>query len=95
MTGAELITAERERQVEEEGWTTEHDSEHYQGELLMVASCYIMRPYEKPAGWLPRCWPRNWHHHWWKPKDHIRDLVRAGALIAAEIDRLQRATHVV
>lgn len=33
-------------------------------------------------------WP--WAVRWWKPKDPIRDLVRAGALIAAEIDRLQR-----
>lgn len=34
-------------------------------------------------------WP--WDDEWWKPQDPIRDLVRAGALIAAEIDRLQRA----
>jgi hypothetical protein len=32
-------------------------------------------------------WP--WSFEWWKPKDRIRNLVRAGALIAAEIDRLQ------
>lgn len=31
-------------------------------------------------------WP--WDSEWYKPKDRIRDLVRAGALIAAEIDRL-------
>ena len=36
----------------------------------------------------PDDWP--WSDKWWKPKDKIRDLVRAGALIAAEIDRLQR-----
>lgn len=40
---------------------------------------------------VPRQWPASWHASWWKPKDRIRDLVRAGALIAAEIDRLQRA----
>lgn len=34
-------------------------------------------------------WP--WHSSWWKPSDDpIRNLVKAGALIAAEIDRLQR-----
>lgn len=40
---------------------------------------------------VPILWPRSWHPFWWKPKDRVRDLVRAGALIAAEIDRLQRA----
>lgn len=36
----------------------------------------------------PRDWP--WAKRWWKPKGKIEDLVRAGALIAAEIDRIQR-----
>ena len=37
----------------------------------------------------PECWP--WDHEWWKPSDDpVRNLVKAGALIAAEIDRLQR-----
>lgn len=35
-------------------------------------------------------WP--WERQWWKPspENRIRELVKAGALIAAEIDRLQR-----
>jgi hypothetical protein len=34
-------------------------------------------------------WP--WHPDWWKPsRDPVQNLVKAGALIAAEIDRLQR-----
>lgn len=37
----------------------------------------------------PAAWP--WDKEWWKPsKDQVRNLVKAGALIAAEIDRLQR-----
>lgn len=50
---------------------------------------------ENPArhyyGWdgSPREWP--WDASWWKPSpDPIANLVKAGALIAAEIDRLQR-----
>jgi hypothetical protein len=35
-----------------------------------------------------RYWP--WEDKWWKPKDRRRDLVRAGALIVAEIERLDR-----
>lgn len=35
-------------------------------------------------------WP--WDENWWKPSlDPIRNLVKAGALLAAEIDRLQRS----
>ena len=37
---------------------------------------------------LRRWWP--WSLDWWKPKDPRRDLVRAGALIVAEIERLDR-----
>ena len=43
-------------------------------------------------GWfLPATmlWP--WDADWWKPKDPRRDLVRAGALIVAEIERLDRS----
>ena len=42
----------------------------------------------KPADW----WP--WRNEDWKPSnDRVVNLVKAGALIAAEIDRLERATH--
>ncbi len=42
MTGAEMIAAERERQVSEEGWTAEHDDEHIMGELAAGAACYAL-----------------------------------------------------
>lgn len=35
-------------------------------------------------------WPRGWDWHWWKPTDRRRDLIKAGALIVAEIERLDR-----
>jgi hypothetical protein len=38
----------------------------------------------------PARWP--WSQDWWKPTNPRRDLVKAGALIAAEIERLDRAT---
>ena len=41
---------------------------------------------------VPIMWPRSWSAKWWKPKDRRRDLVRAGALIVAEIERLDRAS---
>ena len=40
--------------------------------------------------WYPRWWPKSWDIIWWKPtpKDRVRELAKAGALIAAEIDRI-------
>jgi hypothetical protein len=88
MNGVELIRQERQRQIEVEGWTPEHDDEHSRRELQFAAVSYVLYAanYDDP---LPRIWP--WERKWWKPSDgHIRNLVKAGALIAAEIDRLQR-----
>lgn len=89
-TGTELIAAERQRQVAQEGWTLEHDDEHDDGELLQAARCYLsLNPDYPHLTGAALDWP--WHPDWWKPSpDPIRNLVKAGALIAAEIDRLQR-----
>ena len=94
MTGSELISAERNRQINTEGWSPEHDSTHRRGELAMAAACYLLHEtgnvYFHPAGGMsPMAWP--WQSALWKPKDRVRDLVKAGALIAAEIDRLKGA----
>lgn len=87
--GADLIAIERERQAEIKGWTPEHDDQWGESELLIAASGYLYAGHtgntSKPMGW-------PWHEDWWRPsEDPIRNLVKAGALIAAEIDRLQRA----
>lgn len=87
----ELIAAERRRQIEAEGWTPEHDDEHDDHQLSQAAACYALGV---PAavgmdGARVPLWP--WSREWWKPTDRVRDLVKAGALIVAEIERLQRA----
>lgn len=100
MNGARLIAAERERQVSAEGWTPAHDDGHDKGQLVMAALSYGEVAAEQLCGvqhgspdapwWTRTDWP--WTNDWWKPSDDpINNLVRAGALIAAEIDRLQRA----
>jgi len=89
--GVGLIAAERRRQVDEEVWTAGHDDEHVDGELAKAAACYALgQPviHSGRRGGEVKLWPWDWR--WWNPKDRIRDLVRAGALIAAEIDRLER-----
>jgi hypothetical protein len=91
MSGIELIAAERQRQINEEGWTLEHDATHRYGELAIAAACYAVEGTDASVEWpdSDSGWP--WAPKDWKPKDEISNLVRAGALIAAEIDRLQRS----
>jgi hypothetical protein len=92
--GIELIADERRRQISVEGWAPEHDDRHDLGELVTAAICYavagsaLTRNQPIPDIIATR-WP--WERAWWKPSDDpIRNLVKAGALIAAEIDRLCR-----
>lgn len=95
--GALMILKERRRQINVEGWTPEHDDEHDAGELADAAACYAMnaqvvsKPHEHGCAvhHAPSAWP--WSRKWWKPSTPIRMLVKAGALIAAEIDRRLRA----
>lgn len=93
-TGVELIRAERYRQQDKEGWTPEHDDQHINGELRDAAIAYAMVCNDEGAGECAAqdIFPGDWGEGgWWKPSDDpIRNLVKAGALIAAEIDRLQR-----
>ena len=107
MTALEEIAAERRRQIEVEGWTPEHDDQHEYGELAQAAAAYASHtPHreqvdvfagragggETRVGWfLPHVvlWP--WERAWWKPSNRRRDLIKAGALIVAEIERLDRA----
>lgn len=92
--GAMLIAKERSRQVEEEGWTAAHDAQHTKGELAIAGACYAFDYVGQNYG-SEGClqvgedfWP--WEGGTMKvtPGDAIRQLTKAGALIAAEIDRL-------
>lgn len=85
------IRGERMRQKADEGWTPEHDDQHERGEMSAAAGCYALNAASPFAnGIVPIFWP--WERKWWKPKNSRRDLVRAAALIVAEIERLDRAT---
>lgn len=103
--GCELIAQERRRQIEQEDWTPKHDDTHDEAELAKAAAHYVLfaskqkSQRERERGILGSGalgWP--WDREWWKPSlgnsdaDRIRELVKAGALIAAEIDRLNRKT---
>lgn len=99
--GVTLIAAERQRQVDAEGWTAEHDDTHECGELALAAAVYACPPRDRSDAIKRALWPWGWNSFKGEPMyfdrptptdARIRSLVKAGALIAAEIDRLQRAT---
>ncbi len=95
MTAIELIAAECVRQVDEEGYSPEHDDGHEDDSLAMAAATYATPDRHREANWRtthgPAGWP--WSKADWKPTpdDRIRELVKAGALVVKEIERLQRA----
>lgn len=98
LTGAMLIAKERERQMTEEGFDAQHDDKYINGELARLAACYTSTKtlYEmnyvgvdlainaiQPKMALKRS------------NDTTRQLIKAGALIAAEIDRRQRQKEAI
>lgn len=115
LTGIELIAEERQRQIDVEGWTKEHDVTHAIGELSMAAACYAINKLSVKARvqiYLPaersffsgnvgdrgdrQLQKAGWYNAWpWNDGDkreqhnRMKSLINAGALIAAEIDRLQ------
>lgn len=97
MTGAEMIAMERRRQVEEESYAPEADALYWHdGALARAAVCYALPEGDRwthGVNAIPAYWP--WGARFWKPTpgNRIRELVKAGALLAAEIDRLQSASR--
>jgi hypothetical protein len=87
-SGSDLIAEERQRQMDSEGWTAEHDDQWVRGELLNAAICYadyaLGRVADNPK-YIPLGWP--WDSKWWKPTTEwktpetpINEVVQSGAL---------------
>lgn len=87
-TGVQLISVERLRRLRHFNWTPEHDDWYENNQLADAALCYLKPDLATGENGPPYFWP--WGRVRWKPSDRISDLVKAGALIAAEIDRLLR-----
>jgi hypothetical protein len=103
------VVAERDRQITVEGWTAEHDDGHRPGEIALAAAAYAAfaalpdensREHHRASLWgvvpgfsgvIGQLWP--WAAKWFKPSGRRRELVKAGALILAEIERLDRAAE--
>ncbi|MBH3307890.1 hypothetical protein I5P84_00290 [Pseudomonas mosselii] len=99
-TAVRDLLAERRRQVREEGHTLERDDQYTEGQLAQAASAYafwadprgasqddhIDYLYSSQVGLYP------WAKEHWKPTSQRLMLIKAGALILAEIERLDRHT---
>ncbi|EOG6211573.1 hypothetical protein [Citrobacter freundii] len=85
------VVAERQRQQSVEGWTPEHDNAYQNSELADAAACYAIHAHNQGFS-TPAHWP--WSPDWWKQSGARRDLVKAGALILAEIERIDRAAGI-
>lgn len=96
------VINERQRQISHEFYSTEHDDEYKSNELLRAAVCYAENVLSR--GWIHRSSPNSgiyqseevpdfwpWDQDFWKPKSPRKDLVRAAALLIAEIERIDRA----
>ena len=97
-SGIEMIRAERERQIYKEGFTPEHDAKHLNFELSIAAACYaihdncqkieVMQDHGTIVPAYRDAWPWGYKFDKREKHDRIQRLTIAGALIAAEIDRL-------
>lgn len=91
----ELIADERKRQIEEKKFSIVNDNSYHYGQLADAAACYAMTSgvrYSVGAlkyifPWIKECFKPAQDN---APQNRIRELVKAGALIVAEIERLQR-----
>ena len=90
------ILLERIRQIEVNYRLPHNDDSHINGQMAGAAACYLLHDLRighdslkhRAAALMKDLWP--WSKFYWKPKDHRRNLIRAAALIVAEIERLDR-----
>lgn len=87
------VLAERQRQISAEGRSSEHDDEYRGEELALGAAWYATPTFTRntlDANDMS-LWPVSWADSWFKPGDRRRELTKAGALVLAEIERIDRA----
>ncbi|MCD0160107.1 hypothetical protein IHN63_02175 [Deinococcus sp. 6YEL10] len=83
------LLEERRRQQEVEGWTLSHDANHQNGELAHCAAAYLMAgPHDAERGHALGRSLWEFAGKDYRPSDLWRNLVRGGALLIAEMERL-------
>lgn len=97
--GANIIMKERLRQIEKFDWSLDHDDQYAHGELLIYAQYWLSMPLPEcdiaratAKDYLQGLDQSGWEDEWFKYDERtpIERLARAGALVAAEIDRVNR-----
>lgn len=83
------ITAERTRQVVSLGYDSAHDDQHVHGELASAAACYALASSVATLPEARRHWP--FAPAFWKPGAQRDNLIKALALLVAEVERIDRA----
>jgi hypothetical protein len=87
----ELVWDERIRQQTEEGYTPAHDDEHTEGQLALLAAAYALSSRGKYKRTVEIHSVLALDGFSFKPKDPISDVIKAAALLLAELERLLRA----
>jgi len=92
----EMIEAERSRQIEVKGWTLEHDDGHTDHQLAMYAGLLAIPASHRSLALRRLLFPTSaWLAGAIKdPSDEderLQELAKAGALIVAEMERIQRS----
>ena len=85
LTGIDLITEEREKQISKYGYTPEHDSGYKSYQLVFGALAYLNTAiYGKSVG--EEDWPFD--AKYFHDEGYVESLKKAGAFIVAELDRV-------
>ena len=79
------VLAERQKQIALNGYSAEHDAQYVNAELSLAAISYADPSVTSSSAPVPKLWP--WQIDFWRPGSRRENLVRAAALIIAEIDR--------
>lgn len=98
VTGLTLIAKEQKRVREEEGYTVEKDLQYKSEELARAGAVYALPTVDREAfgemlneekeSLLQALYPFDMETYKPTPKDRKKELAKAGAFIASELDRL-------
>lgn len=94
LSGIRLISDERQKQIDKHGFTGKHHAEHpewYDNRQLIQAAETLLMP-EIKSCFVPTNWDGKWFFDLCK-RDYKQRLVIAGALIAADLDRLNAVAN--
>lgn len=85
-TGIEQITEERAKQIGKYKYTAYHDAQYTEKELLLGALTYLKKALYEDKYQETDDWPFMMRYY--RDEGYVENLKKAGAFIAAELDRL-------